>query len=88
MVADIDLLVVQEHTVDSLDSGLGSLSSLVVDKPVALGAAVLIRGDLAGEYVPEGSEGIVESLKTRMRMMQSDRPGVCAPCCRSARPSS
>ena len=67
MVADIDLLVVQEHTIDSLDGGLGSLSSLVVDETVALGTAVLIGGDLAGQDVTEGSEGVVESLDPRIR---------------------
>ena len=65
MVADIDLLVVQKHAIDRLDSGLSGLGGLVVNETVALGTAVLIRSNLAGQYVAEGSESIVESLKTR-----------------------
>ena len=64
-MADVDLLVVQQHAVDSLDGSLGGLSGLVVNETVALGTAVLIRSNLAGQYVAEGSESIVESLKTR-----------------------
>ncbi len=46
-MADVDLLVVQQHAVDSLDGGLGGLGSLIVDETVALGTAVLVGGDLA-----------------------------------------
>ena len=62
MVADVNLLVVQKHTVDSLNGGLGRLSSLVVDETVALGAAVLIGGDLAGQDITECGKGVVEGL--------------------------
>ena len=62
MVADVDLLVVQQHAVDSLDGSLGGLSGLVVNETVALGTAMLIGGDLAREDVAEGSERVVQSL--------------------------
>lgn len=41
---------------------LGSLISLVVDKPIALRVAVLVLGDLATQDVAEGGKGIVQSL--------------------------
>ena len=63
VVADVDLLIVQKHTVDSLNGGLGRLSSLVVDKAVSLGAAVLISGNLAGQNVAKSGEGIVKGLE-------------------------
>ena len=66
MVADIDLLVVQEHTVDSLDRRLSGLRGLIMDETVALGAAVLICGDLARQHVTESCEGIVEGLVEHM----------------------
>ena len=61
-MADIDLLVVQKHTIDGFDGSLGSLGGLVVDEAVALGAALLVGGDLAREDVTEGSERVVQSL--------------------------
>lgn len=61
-MADVDLLVVQQHAVDGLDGGVGGLSGLVVNETVALGASVLVGGDLAGENVSEGSKRVVESL--------------------------
>ena len=62
VVADVDLLVVQKHAVDSLDGGIGSLGGLVVDETVALGTTLLIGGNLAGENVAEGGEGVVEGF--------------------------
>ena len=62
MVADVDLLVVEQHAVDSLDGSLGGLSGLVVNETVALGPAMLVGGDLAREDVAEGSERVVQSL--------------------------
>ena len=62
VVADVNLLVVQKHTVDSLDSGIGGLGGLVVNEAVALGAALLIGCDLARKDIAESSEGVVKSL--------------------------
>ena len=64
-MADVDLLVVQQHAVDSLDGSLRGLGGLVVDEAVALGAAVLIGGYLARQHVTEGGEGVVESLEAK-----------------------
>ena len=47
-MTNVNLLVVQEHAVDSLDGALSSLRGLVVDKAVALGATLFIGGNLAG----------------------------------------
>ena len=65
VVADVHLLVVQKHAVDGLDGSLGSLSGLVVDESVSLGAAMLVGSNLAGQDITEGGEGIVEGLLNR-----------------------
>ena len=62
VVSNVDFLVVQQHTVDSLDSRLGCLSGLIVYKSVAFGATMLVRGDLAGQNVTECGKRIVQSL--------------------------
>lgn len=62
VVADEDLLLVQEHAVDHLDGLVGGLGGLVVDETVALGVGVLVLGDLAAENVAEGSKGVVKGL--------------------------
>ncbi len=61
-MTDVNLLVVQQHTVDSLDGGISSLRGLIVDETVALGASVLIRSDLARQNVSEGGKRIVQGL--------------------------
>jgi len=61
-MADIDLLVIEKHAVDSLDGTICGFSSLVVDEAVTLGAAMLVRGNFAGEDIAEGSKGIMERL--------------------------
>lgn len=62
MVADVDLLVVQQHSVDGLDSIIRSLGGLVVNEAVALGAALLIGCDFAREDVAESGEGVMKGL--------------------------
>jgi len=62
VVANEDLLLVQKHTIDVLDSLAGSLVGLVVDETVTLGGSSLILSNLATENVTKGSEGIVKSL--------------------------
>ena len=66
-MADVDLLVVQQHAVDGLDSILSSLGSLVVHETIALGTPMLIGGDLARENVAKGGKGVVEGLQLRAR---------------------
>ena len=65
-MADVDLLVVEQHAVDSLDGSLGGLSGLVVNETVALGTAMLVGGDLAREDVAEGGKRVVQSLMTSL----------------------
>jgi len=62
VVTNVDLLLVQEHTVDVLDGRRSSLIGLVVNETIALGVSVLILSNLAAEDVAEGSKGVVESL--------------------------
>ena len=61
VVSDVNLLVVQQHSVDVLDGVLSSLVGLVVNETVSLGLTIL-GGDLAGQDVAEGGEGVVKSL--------------------------
>ena len=67
VVSNVDLLVVQQHTVDSLDCRLGSLSTVIVDEAVTLGASALICCDLARKNVTERGKGIVKSLGHKVR---------------------
>lgn len=64
VVAYVDLLVVQQHAIDSLNGSLSGLSGLIVHEAVAFGTTVLVGGDLARQYVTERGEGVVESLQT------------------------
>ncbi|CAF3461033.1 unnamed protein product [Fusarium graminearum] len=62
VVADVNLLLVEKHTVNVLD-GLGSgLISLIVNETIALGGTSLVLGNLAAQDVTESSKGVVESL--------------------------
>jgi hypothetical protein len=47
MKADVDLLIVEQHAVDSLYGIIGSLCSFVVDEAVSLRTALFVCGDLA-----------------------------------------
>lgn len=64
VVPDVNLLIVEKHAVDSLDSRLGGLSSLIVDITVTARATLLIGGDFARQNVAESGEGVVESLQS------------------------
>lgn len=68
VVTDVDLLVVEKHTVDSLDGGIGGLTGLVVNETVASGLTVLVSGDLAGQDITESSECVVEGLVVNRRV--------------------
>ena len=61
-MTNIDILVVQKHTIDSLDGSVSGLGGLVVDETVTLGTALLISSDLARKDVSESSKGIVQGL--------------------------
>ena len=63
VVPDVNLLVVQQHTVDGLDSGLCSLGGVVVNETVTLGASAFVCCDLAREYITEGGESVMKSLE-------------------------
>jgi hypothetical protein len=62
VVSNVDLLVVEEHAIDGLDSALCGLCGFIVDEAVSLGAAVFIHGDLARQNVSERRKGVMESL--------------------------
>jgi hypothetical protein len=90
VVSNEDLLVVQQHTIDGLDSGLGSLSTVVVNEAITLRATTFVGRDLAGKDVAECSKGIMESLSRKVRMIESPKGqvGEVLPCCRSVRQGS
>lgn len=70
VVADVDDLVVKKHTVHSLDSSAGGITSGEVNETVTLAVAVLIEGNLAREDVTEGSEGVVKGLVVNGLILQ------------------
>ena len=47
MVTNVNFFVVQQHTVYGFDGSLSSLSGLIVNKSISLGAALLISSNLA-----------------------------------------
>jgi hypothetical protein len=62
VVSNENLLLVQQHAVNVLDSVGGSLGGLVVDESVSARVTELILSDLAGQDVTKCSKGVVESL--------------------------
>lgn len=63
VVADKNFLIVQKHTVNSLNGSIGSLRGFIVNEPITLRATVLIGGDFARQNITESSKGIMESLR-------------------------
>ncbi len=61
-MTDEDLLIVQQHAIDSLDSSVCGLGSLIVDVTVTTRSAVLIVDHLARQNVTERRERIMERL--------------------------
>jgi len=47
MMPNVDLLIIEKHSINSLDGGLGGLSSLIMNIAIATGAALFIGSDLA-----------------------------------------
>lgn len=62
MQTDEDLLVVEQHPVDVLDSEFGSLQGLVMNEPITLGSAEFIGGDLGRQDGTKGGKGVVKGL--------------------------
>jgi len=61
-MANVDLLVIQQHTIDGFDSRLCSFGAVIVNEAVTLGASALVCRDLARKNVTESGEGIMKSL--------------------------
>ena len=59
------LLVIEQHAIHGTDGGLRRLRSLIMDKAISFGIAVLICGNFAREYGTEGGEGVVKSLSKK-----------------------
>ena len=65
VVAHIDLLIVEQHAIDGLDGDVGSFRGLVVDETIALGATLLVSGNLTREHVAESGKRVMKSLKAK-----------------------
>jgi hypothetical protein len=48
MIPDIDLLIVQKHSIYSLDSSLRGLSCLIMNIAITTRPTLLVSGDFAG----------------------------------------
>ena len=90
VVSNVDLLVIQQHTIDGLDSRLGSLGAVIVNEAITLGASALVCRDLARKNVTEGGEGVMKSLGYRVRPNKphEGKPADLLPCCQSVRQGS
>ena len=62
MEADVNLLIVEQHAVDSLYGIISSLRSLVVDEAISFRAALFVCGDLARQNVAKCGKSVMESL--------------------------
>lgn len=62
MMANIHLLVVEEHAVYSLDGVLCRLGRLIMNEAITLGTAVLISGNFARQNIAKSSKCVMESL--------------------------
>ena len=65
VVSNVYLLVIQQHTINGLDSGLCSLGAIIVNETVTLGTSALVRRNLARKDVTECGESVVKSLGTK-----------------------
>jgi hypothetical protein len=69
VVSNKDLLVVQQHTIDSFDCGLGSFCCLIVNEPVSTRVTSLISSNFAREDISERDKRVVKSLYHRPGQM-------------------
>jgi hypothetical protein len=66
MEANVDLLVVEQHTVDRFYGVISGLRGLVVDETISLRATVFVCSDLARQDITKGRESVMESLSIFM----------------------
>lgn len=62
VMANINLLVVEQHAIDRLDGVIGGFSSFIMDETITLGAAMFIGGDLAGQNITKSRKRVVKCL--------------------------
>lgn len=62
-MTNINLLVVQKHTIHRLDGGLGCFSGFIMYETISPGAPLFIGGNLAGQDSAECGKSIVKSLR-------------------------
>lgn len=61
-MANVNLLVIEQHAVDRLNGVFSGLGSFIVNKAISLGMAVLVSRDLAGQNITESRKGIMKGL--------------------------
>lgn len=62
MMPDVNLFVVEEHTIHSFDGRIGGLDCLVMNETVSFRMTVFVGGDFAGEDVSERRKRTVKIL--------------------------
>jgi hypothetical protein len=58
-----NLLIVEQHAINSFDSSISRFSGFVVHKSVALGVSSLVGGNFTRKDIPEGNERIMKGLQ-------------------------
>ena len=71
--SNINFLTVQQHTIQSINSFLGSTFFFEVNKPKTLGFSVFVGGNLAGQDVTKHRESVIQSLVVNIRVQVLDK---------------
>jgi hypothetical protein len=60
VMSDINFLIVEKHAVDSLDGTISSLSGLIMNEAIALGASMFVSSDLARQHVAKSGKSVID----------------------------
>lgn len=61
-MADVNFLVVQKHTIDSLDSGFRGLRGLIMNKSITFRSAMFVSGNFTGQDIAECCKSVMKGL--------------------------
>ena len=62
VMSNVHLLIIEQHAINSLDSAIGGLGTIIVNESISLRIAMLIGGNLARENGAESSKSVMKSL--------------------------
>jgi hypothetical protein len=65
-MSDVNLSVVKEHTIDSLNSRFRRLRCIIMNETVTLGTTTFVGTDFARKDVPERRKSVMQSLGDRL----------------------